>query len=151
MHPYSLTYGQYIICFYMKGLGDNFTMKEVVSSANSCANCHYDIYQDTFSTWDTQYKFPWLYINYSQSPWFQCIIIESGIFPWWVVSRGGGGGRWGGCLFLKKREDIKKGGWKKKGGGEGSWYTFLHHDLTGMKQNDPRETYLHISAFTNLQ
>ena len=25
-------------------------MREVASSANSYANCHYDIYQDTFST-----------------------------------------------------------------------------------------------------
>ena len=35
-------------------------------------------------------RFPWLYINCFQSPWswLQCIIIESGIFPWWV-SRGG--------------------------------------------------------------
>ena len=32
------------------GLGANFTMREVASSANSCASCHYDIYQDTFST-----------------------------------------------------------------------------------------------------
>ena len=46
----SETYGQSIICFYMIGLGANFTMREVASSANSYANCHYDIYQDTFST-----------------------------------------------------------------------------------------------------
>ena len=32
------------------GLGANFTMREVASSANSYANCHYDIYQDTLST-----------------------------------------------------------------------------------------------------
>ena len=30
------------ICFFMMGLGANFTMREVESSANSCANCHYD-------------------------------------------------------------------------------------------------------------
>ena len=35
---------------------------------------------------------PWLYINCFQSPWFQCIIIESGIFPWWVSRRGEEGG-----------------------------------------------------------
>ena len=66
MHTYSLTYGQSIICFYMMGLGANFTMREVASSANSCANCHYDIYQDTFSTSDTVSigtRFPWLYIK----------------------------------------------------------------------------------------
>ena len=39
-------YGQSIICFYMMGLGANFTKREVAYSANSCANCHYDIYQD---------------------------------------------------------------------------------------------------------
>ena len=43
VHTYSLTYGQSIICFYMMGLGANFTMKEVASSANSHASCHYDI------------------------------------------------------------------------------------------------------------
>ena len=31
-------------------LGANFTISEVASSANSYANCHYDIYQDTLST-----------------------------------------------------------------------------------------------------
>ena len=49
-YTYSLTCGQYIICFFMIGLGANFTIREVASSANSCANCHYDIYQNTFST-----------------------------------------------------------------------------------------------------
>ena len=34
----------------MMELGANFTMREVASIANSYANCHYDIYQDTFST-----------------------------------------------------------------------------------------------------
>ena len=34
----------------MMGLGANFTMREVASSANSYANCKYDIYQDTFIT-----------------------------------------------------------------------------------------------------
>ena len=34
----------------MIGLGPNFIMSEVASSANSYANCRYDIYQDTFST-----------------------------------------------------------------------------------------------------
>ena len=38
-----------MICFYVMGLGANFTMKEVAFSGNSYANCHYDIYQDTFS------------------------------------------------------------------------------------------------------
>ena len=51
VHIYGLTYGQSImICFYMIGFGANFTMREVASSVSSYANCHYDIYQDTFST-----------------------------------------------------------------------------------------------------
>ena len=52
VHTYSLTYGQSImICFYMMGLlGANFTLREVASSVNSYANCHYDIYQGTLST-----------------------------------------------------------------------------------------------------
>ena len=91
LHPYSLTYGQSILCFYIMGLGANFTTREVASSANSCANCHYDIYEDTCSTF-TGNRFPWLYINCFQSHWFQCIMIESGIFLRWLVSRGGGGG-----------------------------------------------------------
>ena len=41
----------------MMGLGANFIMREVASSANSYANFHYDIYQDTFSTSDTQLGF----------------------------------------------------------------------------------------------
>ena len=31
------------------GHGAYFTMREVASSGNNYANCHYDIYQDTFS------------------------------------------------------------------------------------------------------
>ena len=34
----------------MMGLGANLTMREVASSTNSYADCHYDIFQDTFST-----------------------------------------------------------------------------------------------------
>ena len=41
-------------------------------------------------------RLPWLHINCFQSPWFQCIIIKSSIFPW--VSRVGEKG----CMFLKK-------------------------------------------------
>ena len=51
MHIYSLTYGQSIVIyFYMMGLGANFTLREVASSADSYTNFHYDIYQDTLST-----------------------------------------------------------------------------------------------------
>ena len=35
--------------------GANVTMREVASSANSYAHCNYYIYQDTFSTYDTQF------------------------------------------------------------------------------------------------
>ena len=45
-----ITYGQSIICSYMMKLGPNFIMREVASSTNSCANCHYNMNQDTFST-----------------------------------------------------------------------------------------------------
>ena len=77
-----------------------------------------------------------------QSPWFQGIIIESGIFPWWVVSRGGGGGRWGGCLFLKKREDIKKGGWKKKGGGQ-----LIHLSTPWSNRNETKWSKRNLFAY----
>ena len=51
VHTYSLTYGPSIMtCFYMMGLGGNFTMRKVASGANSYANCYYDIYQGTVST-----------------------------------------------------------------------------------------------------
>ena len=51
------------------GLGANFIIREVPSSANIYANCHY-IYQDTFSTYDTQFietgnRFPWRCIVFS--------------------------------------------------------------------------------------
>ena len=51
VHTYSLTYGQSVVIhFYMMGLGASFTMREVASIASNSANCHYGIYQDTFST-----------------------------------------------------------------------------------------------------
>ena len=115
-HTVSLTYGQSITCFYMIELGIKFTMREDTTdnSANSYADCHYDIYQDTFSSYlrhtvSIGNRFPWLYINYFQSPWFWCIIKESGIFLWWV-SRGGRG-----CMFLKKGEISRRGNEKRKG------------------------------------
>ena len=40
VHTYGFSYGQSIICFYMIGLGVNFTMREVASCANSYDNCH---------------------------------------------------------------------------------------------------------------
>ena len=45
-----ITYGEFVmIGFYLIGLGANLTMREVESSPNSYANCHYDSYQDTLS------------------------------------------------------------------------------------------------------
>ena len=45
-----------MISFYMMGLGGtNFTMREVPFSANTYPNYHYDIYQDTFCTYDPQF------------------------------------------------------------------------------------------------
>ena len=49
------------------------------------------------------------------------IIIESGIFLWWV-SRG----EEGSCMFLIKEGDIKKEVWKKNERGS---YTFPHYVL----------------------
>ena len=100
--------------------------REVASSANSCANCHL-WYLSIIMTHSVRHtargnRFQWLYINCFQSPWFQYIIIESGIFLWGVVSREGSGD--GGLHVSKEREDIKK-----RGGGEkrkGPW-GLIHH------------------------
>ena len=72
-------------------------------------------------------RFPWLYINCFQSPWFQCMIIEPGIFPWWVVLRGGGDWILGG---VDKEGDIKKVDEKRKEG----WYTLPHYVDTPANQ-----------------
>ena len=65
-------------------------------------------------------RFPWLYcINCFQSPWFQCIIIEYGIFLWWMSKRGEG-------VHVSKERggDIKKGENEKR---NGDWYTLPHY------------------------
>ena len=67
------------------------------------------------------YRFAWLYINCFQSPWFQRIMIESGIFPWWVVSRRGGGTVVVAC-FLRNRMISRRGNEQRKG----NWYTFSY-------------------------
>ena len=54
-------------------------------------------------------RFPWLYINCFQSPWFQYIIIESSIFPWWL-SKGGKG------ACFKRKGGCQEGRWLKKEG-----------------------------------
>ena len=120
VHTYSFTYGQSIICFYMIGLGANFTMWEVAPSANSCAVLTQSLYlsghiQYLRHTVPIRNRFPWLYINCFQSPWFQYIIMESGISPWWVVSREGGVGLGG--LHVSKERGYQEGGMKKERGG----------------------------------
>ena len=92
-------------------LGANFTMREVASSANSYADCHYDILylsrhiQYLRQTVSICNRFPWFYLNCFQFPWFCCIIIVSGILiAMGVKRRERGGGR---CMFLKKGR-IKK-------------------------------------------
>ena len=105
-----------LLCFYMMGaLGANFTMREVASSDNSCANCHYDIYQDTLSTGILQVignRFPWLYIFFSlrdsrgssQNLAFSCD----------GAKRRSKGGR--GCMLLKDEGILKRGNEKRKEG-----------------------------------
>ena len=73
-------------------------------------------------TVSTGSRFPWLYINCFQSPWFQCIMIKYGIFPWWV-SRGG-------VHVFEKRRGMKKETIGGGGGGGGGWYTFPHYEHT---------------------
>ena len=118
MHTYSLTYGQSVmICFYMMGLGANFTIREVASSANNYANCDYDLsghIQYLRHTVSISNRFSWLYIYCSQSPWFGCVTIESSIFPWWASRVGGGVVS---CKCLKKEAYQEGRGMKKERGG----------------------------------
>ena len=55
------------------------------------------------------------------------MIIEPGIFLWWVVLRGGGDWRLGG---VDKEGDIKKEDEKRKEG----WYTLPHYVDTPANQ-----------------
>ena len=69
MHTDSFTHGQSITCYNMMELGANFAMREVVSTANSCANVTM-IFIRTHSvlkthSFYTKYRFPWLYIVFS--------------------------------------------------------------------------------------
>ena len=50
-----------------------------------------------------------------QSSWFRCIIIESGIFLWWVSKRE---------LHVSKERGISRRRDEKRK--EGGWYTFPH-------------------------
>ena len=44
------------LLYVLMGLGANFTMTNVESSAKTHANCHYNIYQHTFSKGYLCYK-----------------------------------------------------------------------------------------------
>ena len=106
VHTYSLTYGPSIIFLYMTGLGANFNMREVASSASSCANCHYDIYQDTFSTSDTQFLQVTCFHGF--------ILVSVSLIPvyhhriWYFPVIGGVKMRVAGCMFLRKGEMKKE-------------------------------------------
>ena len=105
VHTYSLTYGQSIICFYLMGLHANFTMMEVASSANSYANCHYDIYQDTFGK--TQF------LQLTGFHGFILIVfslLDSGVSSQNVVFSCDGCQKVVGCMFLKKGRMKKERG-----------------------------------------
>ena len=126
VHIYSLTYGQSIICFYMMGLGANFIIREVPSSANIYANCHY-IYQDTFSTYDTQFL---QVIGFHDVVSFSVSLIplyhhRIQYFPVMGVKGGGGGG----CIFLRK-EGMKKGR-----GTDAPFHTMLKHTGNMFRKN----------------
>ena len=79
-------------------------------------------------------QFPCLNINCFQCAWFRSIIIESGIFLWWM-SRGPclSGGR-GGLHVFKERGISRREGWKKKGGGlihlPALWFEIVHLEKT---------------------
>ena len=91
------------LCFYMMGLGANFTIREhPVPAAMLIVTMISGPIQYLRYTVSIGNRFPWLYISF-QSPWFHYIIIESTIFPWWLSKRGA-------VLFFKERGDIKKGG-----------------------------------------
>ena len=49
-HRQSLSYGQFLIYLYLMGLYAKFIMREVAFSANTCSNCYYDIYLESFGT-----------------------------------------------------------------------------------------------------
>ena len=79
-------------------------MREVASSDNSCANCHYDIYQDTFSTGVIGFH-GFILFSVSLIP-----VDHHRIWHFLVmgVKRRREGGR--GLYASKERGDIKKGG-----------------------------------------
>ena len=63
-------------------------------------------------------RFPWFYINCLQSPWFQCIIIESCD----GCQEGGAG-----CMFLNKGGYQEGGGVKEERGADTPFCTMLQY------------------------
>ena len=107
VHTYSLTYGQSImICFYMIGLWANFTMREVVSSANSFTNCHYDFRTHSVRhTVSIDNRFPWLYIVFSLPD--SCVSSYNLVFSFDGCQKGEGA-----CFYRKG--GYQEGGMKKE-------------------------------------
>ena len=85
MREYTHIYDQFIMFLYDR-TWCQLHLRDVACSANSYANCYFDIYQDTYlrHTVSIGNGFSWLYINCFQFPLIPVYIIESGIFPWWV-------------------------------------------------------------------
>ena len=72
-----------LLCFYMMEHGANFTIREhPVPTAMLIVTMISGPIQYLRYTVSIGNRFPWLYINCFQSPWFHYIIIESRIFPW---------------------------------------------------------------------
>ena len=73
MREYTHIYDQFIMFLYDR-TWCQLHLRDVACSANSYANCYFDIYQDTYlrHTVSIGNGFSWLYINCFQFPWFQC-------------------------------------------------------------------------------
>ena len=93
-----------LLSFYMMGLGPTSTWGKLhlVSTAKLILTMISIRPHSVFKTVSIGNRFLWLYFNCFKSSWFHCIIIESGIFLWWVL-RGDEV-----CMFLKK--GVKKRG-----------------------------------------
>ena len=118
VHTCGLTCGQSIMtCFYMMRLGANFIMREVASSANSCADCHYDIYHRTHSVLKTQFLQVIVFHGFILFSVSLILLYHHRIcyFPMMGVERDG---EEVGLHVSKKMGNEKR---------KGSWYTFPHY------------------------
>ena len=95
-----------LLCFNVKEIGANFTLRDMLILTMISIRKHSVLKTHSFhiSTWVS------MALSCCQSSWFQCIIIDSGIFSWWVS-------RWVGVWGLhvsKERGAIsRRGEWKK--------------------------------------